>query len=356
MATYEQSGILTFKNDSGDLYRMYPVTKKENVSGMDDIDAHIIDTNNPHNVTAAQIGAASSTPVSATSTDGVTYTATVDGIDSLYVGANFIMIPNADSTSQSVTLNVNNLGAKNLRRKVSAGSSVTASGYTNDWLAANKPVRVMYDGVFWTVDIVQAHASDLMGSVPITKGGTGATDGSTGLANLLAAGNMVLSAYQYGDTLPEPGVAGRIFFKEDNSLQTILQAVYPVGAMYISTISTNPATLFGFGTWEQVKDTFLLAAGDTYSAGTTGGEAAHTLTVDEMPQHGHNVCVSGSYSDVNQVYWGSGVGSLDNNAWGFKYGTVPSGGTYVSAAYTGGNGSHNNMPPYLAVYVWQRTA
>ena len=70
----------------------------------------------------------------------------------------------------------------------------------------------MYDGLFWIVDITQAHASDLMGSVPLTKGGTGATDGATGLANLLSAGNMVLSAYQYGDTLPEPGVAGRIFF------------------------------------------------------------------------------------------------------------------------------------------------
>ena len=124
------------------------------------------------------------------------------------------MLPNRVSASQSVTLNVNNLGAKDLRRRVSSGSSSTASGYTNDWLAANKPVRVMYDGLYWIVDIIQAHASDLMGSVPITKGGTGATDGSTGLANLLAAGNMVLSAHQYGDTLPAAGTPGRLFFKK----------------------------------------------------------------------------------------------------------------------------------------------
>ena len=214
MATYEQSGILTFKNDSGDLYRMYPVTKKENVSGMDDIDAHIIDTNNPHNVTAAQIGAASSTPVTASSTNGVAYTATVNGIDSLYAGASFIMLPNRASASQSVTLNVNNLGSKDLRRRVSSGLSNIASGYINDWLAANKPVRLMYDGLYWIVDIIQTHASDLIGSVPITKGGTGATDGSTGLANLLAAGNMVLSAHQYGDTLPAAGTPGRLFFKK----------------------------------------------------------------------------------------------------------------------------------------------
>ena len=212
--TAEQSGILTFKNSSGDLYKMYPVTKKQNISGMDDIDAHIIDTNNPHNVTPDQIGAVSSAPVTASSTNGIAYTATVNGIDSLYAGASFIMLPNRVSASQSVTLNVNNLGAKDIRRRVSSGSSSTASGYNNDWLSANKPVRVMYDGLYWIVDIIQAHASDLMGSVPITKGGTGATDGSTGLANLLASGNMVLSAYQYGDALPAAGTPGRLFFKK----------------------------------------------------------------------------------------------------------------------------------------------
>lgn len=214
MATYEQSGVLTFKNRSGDLYRMYPITKKQNISGMDDIDAHIIDTNNPHNVTPDQIGAVSSAPVTANSTNGIAYTATVTGIDSLYVGASFIMLPNRVSASQSVTLNVNNLGAKDVRRRVSSGSSSTASGYNNDWLAANKPVRVMYDGLYWIVDIIQPNASDLMGSVPIAKGGTGATDGSAGLANLLAAGNMVLSAYQYGDNLPAAGTPGRLFFKK----------------------------------------------------------------------------------------------------------------------------------------------
>ena len=214
MATYEQSGILTFKNSSGDLYKMYPVTKKQNISGMDDIDAHIVDTNNPHNVTPDQIGAVSSAPVTASSTNGIAYTATVNGIDSLYAGASFIMLPNHVSASQSVTLNVNNLGAKDIRRRVSSDSSSTASGYNNDWLVANKPVRVMYDGLYWIVDIIQPNASDLMGSVPITKGGTGATDGSTGLANLLAAGNTVLSAHQYGDTLPAAGTPGRLFFKK----------------------------------------------------------------------------------------------------------------------------------------------
>ena len=204
--------VIKYINSSGVTTEIDPVVLRENVSDIEEIINHLTDNTNPHNVTAAQVGALSSSPVTATSTDGATYTATVEGIDSLTAGVNFVMIPNTESTTQEPKLNVNNLGAKFLRRRVSAGSSVASPGYANDWLAAGKPVRVMYDGLFWIVDIAQTNASDLIGSVPITKGGTGATDGATGLANLLSAGNMVLSAYQYGDTLPEPGVAGRIFF------------------------------------------------------------------------------------------------------------------------------------------------
>lgn len=66
----------------------------------------------------------------------------------------------------------------------------------------------------------------------------------------------------------------------------IIDAIYPVGSIYMSVNSTSPATLFG-GTWTQIKDTFLLSAGDTYTAGDTGGEATHTLTSGEMPIHNH---------------------------------------------------------------------
>lgn len=343
MSIIEATGTIKYKDSNGNLTFFYPTTLKDNVSGMEEIDTHISSTSNPHNVTAAQIGAVSSIPVTATG-DGTTYTATVDGITELTAGVNFVMIPDTSSTDQSVTLNVNGLGAKPLRRRVSAGSSVTASGYTNDWLAAGKPVRVMYDGLFWTVDIVQAHASDLMGSVPITKGGTGATDGSTGLANLLAAGNMVLSTYQYGDTLPDPGVPGRIFFKEDNSFENILQAVYPVGSIYISTVATSPASLFG-GTWEQIKDVFLLAAGDTYTAGDTGGEATHTITTQEMPEHTHSYKAA-SKTPGNNLDGGFMISSEDLYSY-----------TLSAAMNIAGHGQPMNiMPPYLTVYVWKRVA
>lgn len=206
--------VIKYINSSGVSTEIDPVVLRENVSDIEEIINHLTDNTNPHNVTAAQIGAVSNAPVTATSTDGAIYTATVEGIGSLTAGVNFVMIPNTESTTQEPKLNVNNLGAKFLRRRVSAGSSVISPGYVNDWLAAGKPVRVMYDGLYWIVDIAQANASDLIGSVPITKGGTGATDGATGLANLLSSGMTILSAYQYGNELPNPGNAGRLFFKK----------------------------------------------------------------------------------------------------------------------------------------------
>lgn len=138
-----------------------------------------------------------------------------------------------------------------------------------------------------------------------------------------------------------------------NKLQTDMQALiptydeirdklYPIGSIYLSVNSADPSDLFG-GTWEQLKDKFLLGAGDTYEAGSTGGEAEHTLTVDEMPSHSHQI---GRDNDV---------------AGGGLYGSVHDGGVStaqvkVDTSSTGGSQAHNNMPPYLTVYMWKRTA
>ena len=64
-------------------------------------------------------------------------------------------------------------------------------------------------------------------------------------------------------------------------------SIYPIGSIYLTVAgNTSPASLFG-GTWERIKDCFLLAAGDTYQAGVTGGESSHILSVNEMPSHSH---------------------------------------------------------------------
>lgn len=127
------------------------------------------------------------------------------------------------------------------------------------------------------------------------------------------------------------------------SLNAYWQTIYPVGAIYMSASSTSPATLFG-GSWTQLKDRFLLAVGDTYkSAGLIGGEADHTLTVAEMPSHRH-----GASEGQFLAYTGSNGADTVSGGTNFK--------SIQYTAYVGGGGAHNNMPPYLAVYMWKRIA
>ena len=126
--------------------------------------------------------------------------------------------------------------------------------------------------------------------------------------------------------------------------ENILSKVYPIGSIYMSLADTDPKTLFG-GTWEQLKDRFLLAAGDRYSAGATGGEATHTLTKDEMPSHNHYAAVSGGTDSYGQNR--TAISSFAIKTQGYSDSST------IFA--TGGGTAHNNMPPYLAVYMWKRT-
>lgn len=122
--------------------------------------------------------------------------------------------------------------------------------------------------------------------------------------------------------------------------------IYPVGSIYMSVNSTNPSTLFG-GTWEQIKDKFLLSCGDTYSNGSTGGEAEHTLTIDEMPSHNHTS--NGTWILHDAGTWASRASTNQGT-----YDT-PFASSAMTWSSNGGDKPHNNMPPYLAVYVWKRT-
>ena len=150
---------------------------------------------------------------------------------------------------------------------------------------------------------------------------------------------------------------------------------HPVGSYYTSDKDTEPAEIFGFGTWERVKGVFLLCADDkTYLAGSEGGEAEHTLTLAESVKHGHNVFVyTGSNpSDGMEAHHWSADGTTAEVApngatfahtWcssGFKsWGatTMTGGGDPAGTTNAlGGSQPHNNMPPYHAAYCWRRTA
>ena len=126
--------------------------------------------------------------------------------------------------------------------------------------------------------------------------------------------------------------------------EALLDIAWPVGSVYLSTAETSPADLFG-GTWEQIKDVFLLAAGDSHAAGSTGGEETHVLTAEEMANHTHGYDYTGQSvtEGVNAIRLYQAA-STQYNAYSGK------------ATSNCGGQAHNNMPPYLAVYVWKRTA
>lgn len=221
----------------------------------------------------------------------------------------------------------------------------------------------------------------------------------------------------------------------------LINLIYPVGAIYISTVATNPGTLFGVGTWTQIQDRFLLCAGTTYTGGATGGAATINLqhshstnagttggpsnntsggpsnntsgstaiTIAQMPSHNHNSrsltgTFQGNFQWLNDNGWvasgSNGIASWNCNSngeyfsptgWNTAKGGRHPGGVTINATHThdsqgSGQGhthtlsshthtlsSHthsqvsvgtNNqlstaqsiLPPYIAVYVWQRTA
>jgi hypothetical protein len=154
----------------------------------------------------------------------------------------------------------------------------------------------------------------------------------------------------------------------------IIDLIYPVGSPYISFNSTDPSTLFG-GTWEQIKDRFLLAAGDTYAAGAEGGSADAVNVSHTHTQASHDHSPSGGSGYGFAIYKASGgvgrvkvstssgtrytfagkSGAADADSSGLLWYKKTSDATPAINS-TGEDGTGKNMPPYLTVYVWKRTA
>lgn len=120
---------------------------------------------------------------------------------------------------------------------------------------------------------------------------------------------------------------------------------------------TSPASFIG-GTWEQIKDCFILAAGDTYAAGSTGGEAKHSLTKLENGPHSHEVVALGNdtwyYKTPNSVgiKFQAQYHTLINDI--SVVSTADESAGYLATNSSGTGQPHNNMPPYTATYIWRR--
>ena len=143
---------------------------------------------------------------------------------------------------------------------------------------------------------------------------------------------------------------------QEAAKKAALLAANPVGKLWISDDPTSPASIVG-GTWERIKDTFILAAGNTYAAGSTGGEAAHKLSETEMPRHTHNQNAYTSDGNENIVVSSKTTGSLSGATQPYSYGYISGKSpARLNTSYTGKSNAHNNMPPYTAMYAWKRVA
>ena len=132
----------------------------------------------------------------------------------------------------------------------------------------------------------------------------------------------------------------------------LIDLVYPVGSIYMSTNNVSPAAFLG-GTWARIQGRFLLAEGNSYSAGSTGGEATHKITQNELPSHHHTgLYWSGDSTKGTPINLNIGTGNVYlAPSW-----TGGGSGSPIYTGSAGGGAAHNNMPPYLAVYMWKRTA
>lgn len=300
-----------------------------------------------------------------TAGNGSAYTATVPGITALASGVSFIMVPHVVSSSTTPTLNVNSLGAKNIKRRLSSISTSVQSGYSNTWLAKGTPFRVTYDGTQWIVEgLTKPATADLYGTLSVEKGGTGATSASDARTNLgITPANIGAAASSHTHSyLPLSGgtVTGAltvnkelysnaaIISKRNSSPQLILQNANgaQLGSIYSGTsdgsysdvlISVNSSSsdvaYFGFA-----KNGQFTAPNNIYSKGTLVSQANSYPGLTIQNASGANLAIlysngtNGGYSNaVLRVY--SSASEYSSFSFG-KDGVLDFGGVLRSGNHT----------------------
>jgi hypothetical protein len=249
-------------------------------------------------------------------------------------------------------------------------NGTTASGGTTIAIPAGKTMSVWSDGTnvaqqnnAFIAPTLGTPASGTMTNVtglPLTTAVTGTlpvANGGTGVTTSTGTGNVVLSASPALTGTPTAPTASAGTSTTQLATTAFMATMYPVGCIYTSTVSTNPGTLFGFGTWVAFgAGRVLVGNGGGFTAGDTGGSAdaivvshTHTATVTD-PGHTHGVPAGdGTSSNAIVRNWNT----PSNNPSSTSSATT---GISVSNSTTGSSGTNANLQPYVVVYMWNRTA
>ena len=279
---------------------------------------------------------------------------------------------------------------------VATGAEVNQNAFGNvavgtSTLQADNKQDTLYIAAGSNVSIAADETNDkitigLTGIVPVANGGTGVSslaNITVGNATADASGNNIANTYAkktdtYAKTEVDTAISAAInsaVAAVTKTLSDNMHAQYPVGSYICSDKADNPATYLPYmsdTTWVQTAAGRVLIgagtadSGTVYTAGATGGEEKHTLTTSEMPSHNHamdgagehNHAFSGVYSnsDTNTTKYENTNDYSRTRAWVHTNYTQNSGNHTHSIHRTGDGKAHNNMPPYVAVFRWVRTA
>lgn len=196
-----------------------------------------------------------------------------------------------------------------------------------------------------TISLTKANVTSALGYTPPTTD----TKYTLPTGNASTLGGVKLSDSTSSTSSTNGGVAATPAAVKAAIAEAKL-AAWPIGSIYMTVSNTSPESLFG-GTWERISERFLLGASSSYPAGSTGGESAHTLTQSELPNYSLSVA---NGSNVIRSKTGSSADAYvqtQSSGWG-----IPNWESKTVTVASGGSGkAHNNMPPYLSVWIWKRT-
>jgi microcystin-dependent protein len=263
----------------------------------------------------------------------------------------------------------------------STAITVKVTGLTGVSVPAGAKTVLVSNGT----DIIDAtnymSTLSLGAALPVTSGGTGVTTSTGSGANVLGTSPTIASPTLTGTPLAPTASAGTSTQQIATTafVSAALAAAYPVGSIYMSTVSTTPATLLGFGTWTRYGQGRMPISADdsTYTLGATGGSATTTLSTSNLPSHSHSFsATTGSPgNDLNhRHYVGSRDSTADNGGNYAQEFVSDAGSGYGPNTYTNYvdlNHTHNvsgttgsagtgsaatTISPYIVVYMWTRTA